>query len=256
MKKTSAVMLLLSILLCSFLSGCADLLKDERMEQEVANLIDALNEDDADKIFLSMYPDAVTREEFDASYETIRTIWEKSDDYTMKLCSINTNKNFNNSKVSLTCQAQYYIYTQDNSYTITLTRLSDDNGDGLSRFNLVAGAEPVLVSGGFTTAGANSALQWGMLTFCILSYLFVIVTVVDILRKRPRLFGVWLLAACAFLYIQMRLVPSNFHIGGGVFLLAMSAFKIYSNGARNFIAALPAGAVIYWCMRRKLQRLK
>ncbi|MDE7205998.1 MAG: hypothetical protein K2N90_02360 [Lachnospiraceae bacterium] len=256
MKKSSAVMLFLAIVLCCFLSGCASLLKDERMEQEVANFIDALNADDADKIFLSMYPDAVTREEFDASYETVREIWEKSDDYTLKLHSINTNKNINNSSVSTVCRAQYYVYTQDNSYTITLTRLSDDNGEGLSQFNLVVGTVPVLVSGGFTTASENSPLQWGMLIFCILSYLFVIVTVVDILRKRPRLFGLWLIAACAFLCIQMQLVSGNFHIGVGVYPFAISAFKIYSNGGRNFVAALPAGAVIYWCMRRKLQRFK
>ena len=71
MKKSSAVTLFLFILLCCCLSGCASLPKNEHMEQEAEQLITALNEDDADQIFESMYPDVVTRGEFDNSYETI-----------------------------------------------------------------------------------------------------------------------------------------------------------------------------------------
>ena len=85
MKKSRIATLLLSILLCCLLSGCAGLFKNESMDQEVTDLIAALNADDADQIFQSMYPDTVTREEFDEGYETIRQFWEASDDYTFKI---------------------------------------------------------------------------------------------------------------------------------------------------------------------------
>ncbi len=249
MRKSSVAVLLLSILFCFFLSGCAGLFKNERMEQEVEQLIDALNEDDADQIFLSMYPGVITREEFDKSYEAIRLLWNKSDEHTIRLNSINTQKSLGN---SLICQVRYYVYTRDNAYTITLTHLSDNNGDGIYRFNLTAGAEPVLISGGFKTAMANSVLQWGVLFLCVLSYLFIIFTAVDILRKRPRLFGLWLAAALTFFSFQMQITPSNFHANVGINWFVMSAFKIYTNDIRHFVFALPMGSILYWCFRRKL----
>ena len=252
MKRSNTAMLLLSILLCCVLSGCADLLKNEDMDKEVEYLIEALNEDDADRIFLSMYPGVVTREEFDESYEAVHQLWEKSDEHTTKLNSINTQKNFNKSGDSLTCQAQYYVYTQEQSYTITLTYRSDDSGEGVYQFNLNVGAEPVLVSGGFTTAGKNSAMQWALLILSVLSYLFIIITAVDILRKKPRLFGVWLAAALTFMAFSIQVTPANFHVGGHVSWFLVSSFKIYSTGGRNFVFALPVGAIVYWCMRKRL----
>lgn len=256
MKKSSAVTLFLSILLCCFLSGCTGLLKNESMDHEVEQLIAALNEDDADQIFLLMYPDVVTREEFDKSYEPIRQIWKKCDEHTIKMTSININKNKNKSQVIFTCQAQYYVYTPEDSYTINLTYRSDDKGDGVYGFNLTAGTKPILESGGFTTFKANSVFQWGMLAFCVLSYIFIIVTVVDILRNRPRWYGAWLAAAFAFICLQIKIVPNNFHVGGGVYLFAMSALKVYSTGVRNFVVAFPAGTLVYWCMRKSLLSTK
>ena len=126
MKKSRIATLLLSILLGCLLSGCAGLFKNESMDQEVTDLITALNADDADQIFQSMYPDTVTREEFDEGYETIRQFWEASDDYTFKLVSINTKRNLSNAGSSLVCQAHYYVYTQENSYLFSLTHLSDE----------------------------------------------------------------------------------------------------------------------------------
>lgn len=250
--RKNIVVLFLSILLCCFLAGCADLLKSEEMDREVERILEALNEDDADLIFQSMYPGVVTREEFDASYESVRQIWNKSDDYTMKLTSINTNKNYNQSGNSLVRQARYYIYTQDQDYTIMLTYRSDDHGEGVYQFNLNIGAEPVLVSGGFTTASENSALQWGLLILSVLSYLFIVVTVIDILRKRPRLYGLWIVAALAFAGFSIQVAPGNFHLGLRLIWLVLSAFKIYSNGIRSFVFVLPVGAIVYWCMRKKL----
>lgn len=250
--RKSIVVLFLSVLLCCFLAGCAGLLKSEEMDREAERILEALNEDDADQIFQSMYPGVVTREEFDASYESVRQLWKKSDEYTMKLRAINTNKNYNQSGNSLVRQAQYYVYTPDQDYTITLTYRSDDIGEGIYQFNLNIGAEPVLVSGGFTTASQNSVLQWGLLILSVLSYLFVLATVVDILRKRPRLFGVWIAAALTFAGFLIQAAPSNFHLGLRVIWFALSAFKIYSNGIRNFVFVLPVGAIVYWCMRKKL----
>lgn len=251
MKKSSAVMLFF-ILCCCILAGCADLLKNEDMEQRAMYLIEAFNEDDADRIFQEMYPGVVTREEFDKSYEAVRELWETSDEYTIKLKSMNTKKNFNQSGDFSICQAQYYVYTQAKDYTITFTYRVDDSGEGLYQFHLNVGTVPVLVSGGITTAGENSALQWALLIFSALSYLLVIVTVVDILRKRPRLYGVWLIAALFFAAFRIQAAPANFHLGGNVALLVLSAFKIYTTGSRNFVFALPVGAIIYWCMRKRL----
>lgn len=252
MKKERIACLLLSILVCCFLSGCGNLLKNEQMDREVEHLIKALNEDDADEIFLSLYPDVVTREEFDEAYKSIRKIWKKSDSYTMKLNSINTQKNYSNSGDSLIYKAQYYIYMQDNAYTFDLTYLSDGNGDGLYGFYINIGAGPMLISGSFTTARENSVLQWGILLLGVLFYLLIIVTVVDILRKRPRLFGLWLVAALTFFSFQFKIMQDNFYAGVSVNWFVISAYKIYNNDSWTLFLALPAGAIVYWCLRKKL----
>ncbi|MEZ3462127.1 MAG: hypothetical protein K1W23_08220 [Lachnospiraceae bacterium] len=252
MKKTKVLAFVLAFLCCCVLAGCADMLKKEDMDQEVERLIAALNEDDADAVFQSMYPGVVSREEFDDSYETIQSLWERSDEHTTKLRSISTNKNFDKFGESLVCKAQYYVYTQDQSYTITLTYRSDDIGEGIYRFDLNVGAHPVLISGGITTASENSALQWGLLILSALCYVFVIATVVDILRKRPRLYGVWLVAALVFLGFQIQAAPGSFHLGGHVSALTLSAFKIFTGGRRLFVFAVPVGVIVYWCMRKKL----
>ncbi len=256
MKKSNAVTLLFTILFCCFLSGCASLLKNERMDQEVEKIIAALNEDDADQIFQSMYPDVVTREEFDASYESIRQIWKKCDEHTIKMTSMNINDNQNKSEIIRTYRVQYFVYTSEDSYTINLTYRSDNEGEGLYGFNLTPGTIPVLISGGFTTAKENSVPQWCALIFTVLSYVFITITIIDIFRKRPRLYGIWMVAAMTFFAFRIQIVPANFHAGGFVTWFAMSAFKIYSNNMRNFVFALPVGAVAYWFMRKRLLRKK
>ena len=252
MKKARIVNLIPSILICFILTGCGSLLEDEQMDRQVERLIAALNEDDGDKIFQSLYPGVVTREQFDESYEGIRKIWEKSDSHTKKLNSINTQKNYNNSGNSIVCETQYFVYTEDKSYTINLTYLSDDNGEGVYGFYLKPGAEPMLVSGDFTTARENSVLQWGVLILGILSYFFIIFTVVDILRKRPRLFGLWLIAALTFFSFYIKNMPGNFFIGAGINWFVMSGLKGYNNDGWILFLAIPVGAVVYWCLRRKL----
>lgn len=252
MKKARIVSLFLSILICCFLSGCGNLLKNEQMDREVERLIAALNEDDADRIFQSLHPGIVTREEFDESYEAIRKIWQKSYTHTKKLNAINTQKTLGSSGNSQICEAQYYVYTPDKFYTINISHLSDDNGDGMGGFYLKVGAEPMLISGSFTTAGENSVIQWGILLFGVLSYLLVIITVVDILRKRPRLFGLWLVAVLTFFSFHVQKMPDNFYMGVGVKWFIMPAYNIYNNGSWILILAFPVGVIVYWCLRKKL----
>lgn len=252
MKKTRMVCLTFIILACCFLSGCGNLLKNEQMDREVERLIAALNEDDADRIYQSLHPGIVTREEFDESYETIRKIWEKSYTHTKKLNAINTQKTMGNTGNSKLCEAQYYIYTPDKFYTINISYLSDDDGEGVGGFYLKAGAEPMQISGSFTTASENSAMQWAILMQAVLSYVLIIITVVDILRKRPRLFGLWLVVVLAFFSFLLRRVPDNTYVSFGVNWFIMSSLKIYNNGSWMLILAIPVGAVVYWCLRRRL----
>ncbi len=253
MKKASVVWVVLIILVCCFMTGCAGVLENESMDLEVEKIIEALNEDDADKIYSAMYPNAVTREEFDEAYEKIHKFWQKSDSHTKKLNAINTKKTLNKSGNSVICEAQYYVYTQDNFYTIYLNYLSDDKGEGLYGFYLQVGAEPMLISGSFRTVRENSVLQWGVLLFGVLSYIFIIITVVDILRKRPRLFGLWLVAALAFFSLQIKRVPDNSYMGVAVNWFALSSYKIYNNGSWILFFAVPVGAIVYWCLRKKLK---
>ena len=110
--------LLLMLLPCCLLAGCKSLIKSDQMDQQLEQLITALNEDNADQIYQFMYPGVVTREEFETAYEEFQLAWVKSTRYTTKLNAINVKNNFSNSGSSKTWQAQYYVFTEDTSYTI------------------------------------------------------------------------------------------------------------------------------------------
>ncbi len=253
MKKLRTLfLLLLMILPCCLFSGCISLQQKEQLTQQLQQIITALNEDNAEQIYQLIYPDIITREEFDAVYEDIRQTWIKSTDYTTKLNTISVNKNFSSSGSSLICKAQYCVFTEDNSYTITLAYLSDSNGSGLSQFNLTANSAPVLISGSLMTFPENSPFQWFVLILAIPEYIFILLTIIDILRKHPRLFGVWICAALTFFCFRVLVAPNGFRAGGGILFFPLSFFKIYSDGARKFVLTIPVGAIVYWCMRKKL----
>lgn len=253
MKKLRIFFLLLLMLLpCCLLSGCLSLRQNEQITQQLQQIITALNEDNADQIYQFMYPGLVTREDFDSAYEDIRLTWTKSADYAIKLNTISVQQNFSSSGASQLCQAQYCVFNDELSYTITLTYLSDSNGSGLSQLDLTANTTPVLISGSLMTFMENSPVQWFMLILTILEYIFILLTIIDILRKRPRLFGVWIGAALTFFCFRVLITPKGFQAGGGLLFFPLSFFKIYSDGARNFALAIPAGAVAYWCLRKKL----
>lgn len=243
--------LLLMLLPCCLLAGGKSLIKSDQMDQQLEQLITALNEDNADQIYQFMYPGVVTREEFETAYEEFQLAWVKSTRYTTKLNAINVKNNFSNSGSSKTWQAQYYVFTEDTSYTITLAYLSDSDGAGLYQLNLASGTGPLLISGGFTTARENSFIQWFVLIFSILGYVFILITIIDIIGKRPRLFGVWIGAALTFLGFRVLITPSGFQAGGGPLWFVLSSFRIYSDGTRNFVLAIPVGAIVYWCLRKK-----
>ena len=98
----------------------------------------------------------------------------------------------------------------------------------------------------------NSPFQWFVLILAIPEYIFILLTIIDILRKHPRLFGVWICAALTFFCFRVLVAPNGFRAGGGILFFPLSFFKIYSDGARKFVLTIPVGAIVYWCMRKKL----
>lgn len=60
------------------------------------------------------------------------------------------------------------------------------------------------------------------------------------------------MAALTFFSFLLRKVPDNTYVSMGVNWFIMPALKIYNNGSWILVLAFPAGAVVYWCLRRKL----
>lgn len=249
-KRHFLILLCAALLFCLSLGGCG-MIKNEEMDQRLEKLILALNEDDGEKVFQSMYPGAVSREDFDIGYSYIQNIWNPSDTYTVKMNSINVKKNVG-SNASYLCQAEYYVLFEDSAYYVTLVYLSDSGGAGLYNINVSSTSNTILLSGSLLTPGENSIGQWLLLLLGILEWIFAVFTIVDIIRKRPRLFGLWILAALVFFYVGYTTNGSAFQFNLGVQIFILPGLKLYGGGLRQLIVTLPAGSIVYWCRRKKL----
>ena len=94
--------------------------------------------------------------------------------------------------------------------------------------------------------------QWCFTAFGILSYILCLVTIVDIIRKKPKLWGLWILCALAFLGPQLTTSPNGFQVGVRFGILNLSQWTRHLNETNHFELCFPIGAIIYWCRRRQL----
>lgn len=107
-------------------------------------------------------------------------------------------------------------------------------------------------TGTLQTAMENSPLQWCFLVFWLVCIGFAIFTIVDIIRKKPRYYGLWIVAAVFFLSVSLQLSESSLSNHWMLGILNQSQWLQYPNGANTFTIGLPVCAIAYWGMRNKL----
>lgn len=252
--------LVLLCLACVLFVGCTQLSNDE-LDAQLNIMLDAIEANDLEQAYAAMYPEVMTQNAFTSAFEQMRTYWPQNNSTrTCKMTKIDTAKGTYNGQHYTQISGEYTVETDLEPYFIRIVYRQDDQSSGILAFNLVRQSEyeqETAVTGTFATAAQNTPVQWLFLVFWLLSIGFVVVTVVDILRKRPRLYGLWLICALVFAaFIFQREGASVVHNRLNVSLLIQSNWLVSGSGALTIRLSLPVGAIAYWSSRRKLQKQK
>ena len=156
-------------------------------------------------------------------------------------------------------KGQYLVESAGKSYVVDLAYTQDENGAGITMLyanlseDLAAATTP---SGTLQSAAENTPLQWVFLAFRLIFIGFVIFTIVDILRKKPKLYGLWVLAALFYLTLGLSLSETGVRFIFNIGILSATEWLKYPDGAIHIALGLPAGAIAYWCVRSSLLRQK
>ena len=154
----------------------------------------------------------------------------------------------------------YLVSSGGEDYQIALTVNSFHPEDGIVSIRadriqdlIDAGIEP---EGSKLPIARKTPVQWLLLVFWGLSVLFCIYTIIDVLRKKPRLYGLWILIALLYIGFSVNIGPSLFNFGTHVGLFRISKWIKYSDHRSVVQLFFPIGAILYWCLRKTLLKKK
>ena len=207
-KRKEYGLLLALLLLCSLvLSGCA--LKNDTLDAQMGRVLDVLNRGDEEAFAALFYPDIASDSELYEIFGQFREVWTPTAIEQVTLVSYNVNsapgkKDF---------RGIYELPRSDEYSHMELHYLETGEGSGLLGLQM----------GKLNDASTGKTSPWQTVYF-VLCGIFVLLTLVDIIRKKPLKYG-WLI------------------------VLAIFFFNLRING---FAFTIPLGSVIYWCLRRKL----
>jgi len=245
------VMAAILLLLC----GCASIKEggaflDGKLEQFMA-CIEANDKEGAAEL---AYNQELGKNMTDA-FDGLAAYWpaKASDAYTRQSINVTIR---NTAKIY---QGSYLVESGGEEYIVDITYAEDENGVGITMLYANLSADVVAATtptGTLQTAAENTPLQWCFLALWPICIAFVIFTIVDILRKKPRYYGLWIAAAVIFLSVSLQISDSNLHFNWLLAILNQSQWLQYPDGANTFTLGLPAGAIAYWCVRGSLLRQK
>ena len=254
-----ACLILAALFLC--LCGCG-LIRQTKQSLEAAQaesdeilveFMTCIENNDLEGACALAYDPAQMRKDFSA----LRSYWPASgtDPYESRGLNINTNLSKTEGRGS-TASAAYLVNTGGEDYQVNLVIRHDENGDGLYSLNAVrtqeltdSGVEPIT---GNDPVPKKSFGQWCFTGFWLLSCLFCLITVIDILRKKPRRYGLWIVIALLFFGGHLYRGPGGIQAGINIGLLNTSEWIRYYGGASRYQLCLPFGAISYWIERRRL----
>ena len=206
MKTTVAIIALIALAL--LLSGCA---ADSSLMEEQKNLVvSCLNDHDSDGLQAIMYPNDLSKEELEAGYQASADIWRPVDAKDVQLIQFSGQTNAEQ-KIY---QGIYQFPKEMEQYALYLSYVETDGVKGLTNIRIISASQAQ------PPAAPLSLTISRIVTVC-----FIIFSVVDVVRKKPRHYG-WYIVLC------------------------IVVFWFNFNHVRYIV--LPLGALIYWCIRKKL----
>ena len=214
--KHGKAILMMFLVFCLVFGGCT--LQDQVLDEQMRLVVAALNAGDVDMLAPYLLPEAGDREALEKGFSGIQKIWVRVDADQVKLVQLNKNVRTAAGTKTEIRVGVYQLPKTDGLWYLKLTYRITGDEKGLLGVNVSQGQE----------AGA-AAKSWSDTVIRLICLAAAILTIVDILRHKPRRYG-W--------YI----------------VLALFTFRFYTftNGATTFALRLPLGAIIYWCLRKRI----
>jgi hypothetical protein len=158
----------------------------------------------------------------------------------------------------------YLIVTDVDEYYIRAIRIESDGKSLLNTFHISRTAEQaeflasVAPTGHLSDISRYTGLQWVLLIMSIASHGFVIFSIVRCIRDKIKKKPLFIL----MMFVQFTLtltIRSGFHVRFGVTIpinlagdVILGGQLLYPNGDTITTLLIPLGAIIYWCIRKKL----
>lgn len=212
-----SVLLLLALLALSLLwGGCA--LKNELMDEQMRIVVSALNDNDMERLNACMMPGAVDEQALARGFSNMESIWIPVEADQVKQVRFQKKTAVAADTRTVTYEGVYRLPRTDAPWFLRLIYQEMGEKKGLVS---------VFVSQGEENAGtARNTAQTVMDLICLAA---AIVTIVDIVRHKPRKYGWYIVLA----------------------LFSFRAFT-FNSSALTFYVRLPLGAIVYWCLRRRI----
>lgn len=215
MKRRFLALCLLGILVlgCLGLAGCG--IKHEKLDEQMARMVTALNEGDEAAFTALLYPGMEKEYDLHELFIQLEEYWVPVSPEELSLVSFNIYTGTDGKS----SQGMYAVPGNEKINTLILAYAETDDGTGVSTIYLQQR------DGQESAAGKRNVPS---LILSVLCAAVQVLTIVDILVKKPRKYGWYILLALIFF-----------------------SFTLHLNGSALSLT-VPLGAILYWCLRKKL----
>lgn len=209
--------LMLAALVCLaalMLSGCG--LTNEVLDREMRAFNACMESGDAEAFKARFLPEALPDDEtYLEWFNKARAFWRPIISDKIELRNLNVNTQRNGDHSVKTYEGLYYFDYEEDPFQVEIRYVETDGVGGLQYVSLGS-------AGNRYTSGYYIALGIAAIMIVV-----IILTIRDIVKHKPRLYGLWIAAS---LLLSFRITLPSFSIG------------------------LPLGVIIYWCVRKRLLR--
>ena len=233
--------ILLAVCLISTLSGCGDTEKNNEAKLLTEKFIDAVIADDADSAYAAMTSE-LNRAEFDAFFVQIAEIFDGIKTY--ELTQTGWNASFNNGV---------------SSYKATFDMKADNGAKFQVETTVVDGYENIYNIYFTPVKTSESSLpillpfKLGALVLSVAAIGFAIWMIVDCAKRKIGKKALWIILILVGASVTLS-IGGGLHINWQLGLAIATSSVSTSSGVTSFRLAVPLGALIYFCLRKRFTK--
>ncbi len=235
------IVMILTLSCASIFSGCGDKKKNAELRSLTEQMIDSIIAKDSDAAY-ELIKDATTREECDAFLDSVSVYIDDVTGYELK--QTGWHWNLDNGIESYTAT---FNMTTAEGREYEVTAVSIEGYDGIANFNIVE----IKNSGILSTPWLIPFKMVGVM-ITLVAVAFTVWMIVDCSKRRLNKKALWIIAILLGIVGKIAFSSNGFNIGANISLIVPVTRAALSNGLVTMQLAVPVGAIVYFCMRKKL----